>query len=52
MIKVILQHRGILKADVTIFGALDSIQRPLMLLNAEMLTLSYGADAQGKLRNQ
>jgi len=48
--RVVVEAYAILKADITIFGALDSIRQPLMLLNAEkqkMMTiqsLSYGPE--------
>jgi hypothetical protein len=48
--RVIVEAYAILKTDVSIFGALESIRQPLMLLNAEkqkmltILTLSYGPD--------
>jgi Schlafen, AlbA_2 len=48
--RVIVEAYAILKTDVSIFGALESIRQPLMLLNAEkqkmltILTLSYGPE--------
>jgi len=48
--RVVVEAYAIIKADVNIFGALDSIRRPLMLLNAEkqkmltIQTLSYGPE--------
>jgi hypothetical protein len=50
--RVAVEAYAILKADVDIFGALDSIRRPLMLLNAvkqkmlTVLTLSYGPEVK------
>jgi len=50
--RVVVEAYAILKEDVGIFGALDSIRRPLMLLNAEkqkmltVLTLSYGPEVK------
>jgi hypothetical protein len=50
--RVVVEAYAILKADMSIFGALDSIRRPLMLLNAEkqkmltILTLSYDQEAK------
>jgi hypothetical protein len=48
--RVIVEAYAILKTDVSIFGALESIRQPLMLLNAEkqkmltIMTLSYGLE--------
>ena len=48
--RVIVEAYAILKTDLDIFGALESIRQPLMLLNAEkqkmltILTLSYGPE--------
>jgi hypothetical protein len=48
--RVIVEAYAILKTDVAVFGALESIRQPLMLLNAEkqkmltILTLSYGPE--------
>jgi hypothetical protein len=48
--RVIVEAYAILKTDVSIFGALEAIRQPLMLLNAEkqkmltILTLSYGPE--------
>ena len=45
--RILVEAYALLKADVNIFGAIESIKRPLMLLNAEkqkmltFLTLSY-----------
>ena len=48
--RVVVEAYTILKADVSIFGALNSIRQPLMLLNAEkqkmmaIQSLSYGPE--------
>jgi len=48
--RVIVEAYAILKTDLDIFGALESIRQPLMLLNVEkqkmltILTLSYGPE--------
>jgi hypothetical protein len=48
--RVVVEAYAILKADVNIFGAIESIKRPLMLLNAEkqkmlaIMALSYGPE--------
>jgi hypothetical protein len=55
--RVVVEAYAVLKADVNIFGALESIKRPLMLLNAEkqkmltMLTLSYLPEHKNEIIN-
>jgi hypothetical protein len=50
--RVVVEAYAILKADVNIFGALDTIRQQLLLLNAEkqkmlaFLALSYGQDVK------